>query len=130
MTRWLKNSKGLTLVELLAVVVILGIIAAIAVPVISGTIENSRERADLASLELVREAANRWAIDHEVENFQVVSMLELVNSGYLQGPTPLELQSVDRTFDQANIDVNTNGTYAITIWDLNPQQNIEDALNP
>ncbi len=37
----LNNEKGLTLVELLAVIVILGIIAAIAVPSIGGIIENS-----------------------------------------------------------------------------------------
>ena len=38
----LKNEKGLTLVELLAVIVILGVIAAIAVPSIGNIIENSR----------------------------------------------------------------------------------------
>ena len=41
----LNNEKGLTLVELLAVIVILGIIAAIAVPSIGGIIQNSREKA-------------------------------------------------------------------------------------
>ncbi|WP_027964169.1 type II secretion system protein [Halalkalibacillus halophilus] len=41
--RVLKNQKGVTLVELLAVIVILGIIALIAVPLISGVIEDSRE---------------------------------------------------------------------------------------
>ncbi|MFF5993508.1 type II secretion system protein [Lysinibacillus sp. KU-BSD001] len=44
----IKNEKGLTLVELLAVIVILGIIAAIAVPAIGNIIQNSRERAVLS----------------------------------------------------------------------------------
>ena len=38
----LKNEKGLTLVELLAVIVILGIIAAIAIPSIGNIVENTR----------------------------------------------------------------------------------------
>jgi type IV pilus assembly protein PilA len=41
----LKNQKGLTLIELLAVIVILGIIAAIAVPAIGNVIANSKEKA-------------------------------------------------------------------------------------
>ncbi|MEK6454894.1 type II secretion system protein [Caldifermentibacillus hisashii] len=44
----LKNQKGMTLVELLAVLVIIGIIAAIAVPMIGNVIQNSKERAVLS----------------------------------------------------------------------------------
>jgi type IV pilus assembly protein PilA len=45
----LKEQKGLTLIELLAVIVILGIIAAIAVPSILGIIENSKKDAHVAN---------------------------------------------------------------------------------
>ncbi|MFC4320957.1 type II secretion system protein [Litchfieldia salsa] len=47
MKKILKNQKGLTLIELLAVIVILGIIAAIAVPAIGNIIANSERKADL-----------------------------------------------------------------------------------
>ncbi|EIJ79046.1 hypothetical protein PB1_15849 [Bacillus methanolicus PB1] len=44
----LKNQKGLTLIELLAVIVILGIISAIAVPSIGGLINKSKSDATVA----------------------------------------------------------------------------------
>lgn len=45
MKKHIKNEKGLTLIELLAVIVILGIIAAIAIPSIGNVIQKSREDA-------------------------------------------------------------------------------------
>ena len=61
MTQVLKNKKGVTLVELLAVIVIMGIIAAIAVPAIGGLIKNSEEKAIVGTLTTVEEAARLYA---------------------------------------------------------------------
>lgn len=53
----LKNQKGMTLVELLAVLVILGIIAAIAIPMIGNTIKDSKEKAILADAQTILSGA-------------------------------------------------------------------------
>lgn len=45
MKKVLKNQRGLTLIELLAVIVILGIIAAIAVPAIGNVIDKTKDKA-------------------------------------------------------------------------------------
>jgi type IV pilus assembly protein PilA len=48
MKKRIKNQRGMTLVELLAVIVILGIISAIAVPSIGGIIEKTKKDAKVA----------------------------------------------------------------------------------
>lgn len=62
----IKNEKGLTLIELLAVIVILGIIAAIAIPSISGIIQNSREDAVKADAITILNAAKNYAAGNDV----------------------------------------------------------------
>ena len=48
----MKKRNGFTLVELLAVIVVLGVIALIAVPISKNLIDNSKEKADNYSIEL------------------------------------------------------------------------------
>ena len=56
----LTNQKGLTLIELLAVIVILGIIAAIAIPSIGNIIDNSKYGAIKSDAIMLINAANMY----------------------------------------------------------------------
>jgi type IV pilus assembly protein PilA len=68
--RLIKNEKGLTLIELLAVIVILGIIAAIAIPSIGGLINKTREDAVKADAVQLLNAAKLYATTNpkQIEN--------------------------------------------------------------
>jgi type IV pilus assembly protein PilA len=77
----LKNRKGVTLVELLAVLVILGIIAAIAIPTIGNLIDNSRQRAAEAEWTNIQEAARLYATSEEPA--AAFSLDDIETAGYI-----------------------------------------------
>ena len=56
----MKNNKGITLVELLIVIVILGIIAAVSIPAVGGIVENAQKDAILADALNLRSQANLY----------------------------------------------------------------------
>nr|WP_090741840.1 type II secretion system protein [Mesobacillus persicus] len=61
----LKNQKGLTLIELLAVIVILGIIAAIAVPAIGGIINKTEKDAKVSEGIQIVNSAKMYMSAHQ-----------------------------------------------------------------
>ena len=61
MSRWLKNRKsGFTMIELMVVVIIVAILSAIAVPLYTGYIKNSRKSEATARLGAVLTAAKSY----------------------------------------------------------------------
>jgi type IV pilus assembly protein PilA len=66
MKRYLKNQRGLTLIELLATIVILGIISAIAVPAIGGLIQNSKKDVTVANAQQMVNSAKLYIASHSI----------------------------------------------------------------
>jgi type IV pilus assembly protein PilA len=89
--RLVKNERGLTLIELLAVIVILGIIAAIAIPAIGGLIDNSKKDAHVSNAQQMINAA-KIAVTADKDLIPAnsnggtteISLGQLENDGYLE----------------------------------------------
>ena len=76
------KNKGFTLVELLAVIVILGIIMVIASSSVSKTLEESKKRAKFIAAQEITEIASAYM---EAEtNKTCVDVNELIRNGYLE----------------------------------------------
>ncbi|HJF32815.1 MAG TPA: type II secretion system GspH family protein [Sporosarcina psychrophila] len=94
----LNNEKGLTLVELLAVIVILGIIAAIAVPSIGGIIDNSRVKAIKADAQNILSAGNLYFVENSDKTVVTLDELKtgkfIDDAGSFNGATDVNIKKV------------------------------------
>lgn len=85
----MKKNKGFTLVELLAVIVILAILALIAVPNISGLLKKSRNNMFCKKVQSIEAAAKYYAQDYEdklefVDDMSSVKVATLLEYGYIK----------------------------------------------
>lgn len=130
MKKWFKNSKGLTLVELLAVIVILGVIAAIAIPALGGTIQNSKEKADVATYDMIRDAAIRWSMDQQASgltgNINYTTIGSLQTNGYLTDFQPEAQSNSNISFTHFSVTVDVGGTTTVAIYDQADEINRSD----
>ncbi|MBX6395927.1 MAG: prepilin-type N-terminal cleavage/methylation domain-containing protein, partial [Alicyclobacillaceae bacterium] len=59
-----KRQRGFTLIEMLAVVLILAIVAGVGFVVVNNQIEDSKVKTDMANLRTIADATNRYIMDN------------------------------------------------------------------
>jgi len=77
--RW--SRKGFTLVEIMIVVLIIGILLAIAVPNFIKARETSRTKSCIANLKQIDAATEQWAMDNKASQAATVGLTALIGAG-------------------------------------------------
>lgn len=123
-----RNQKGLTLIELLAVLIILGIILAIAVPSVVGVINRSKLQADIGSLNLIKDAGLRYALANNLTAASTTITVEnLRNEGYLNEVPAVQSNKVNQ-FGSVKIEFNGNKyTVKVYVETANPTTEITES---
>ena len=89
----MKSNKGFTLIELLAIIVILAVIALITTPIILNIINQSKEAANLRSVEAYAKAVEYAVMEYEYEN---------------NGELPADFDAISSKVSYSNSDVVCN----------------------
>jgi len=88
----MKKNKGFTLIEILAVVTIIGLIFILVIPKITTSLKNKKSDVDTTTTNLVLSATKLYVSDHSSKfektdgNVSCMPLRELVDKGYLDGP--------------------------------------------
>lgn len=92
-----KREKGFTLVELIVVIAVLTVIAAIVIPQFLGRVDQAKVDADEVTISQLEKLVMQYKVDNDGAA-PSPSLVELEGDKYLGGPIPEAQQDKSKTF--------------------------------
>jgi prepilin-type N-terminal cleavage/methylation domain-containing protein len=106
-----KDERGFTLIEIMIVVLIIGILLAIAVPNFVKARETSRAKSCVSNLKQIDSAKEQWAMDNKAGEGDTVTDAELWGTG---------------NYIKAEPSCPSGGAYTVDVVGVNPTCSIGD----
>lgn len=122
------NQKGFTLIELMVVVVILGILAAIVVPKFTNQTDKAREKRAMAEIKTIKTSVDVYAAEHDNNEYPTIAEIDnlLKKDGFKAGLTdPWGNRYRYHQYDDPD---NTKNDYAVLSSGPNGQLNDADDI--
>lgn len=110
MMKFLRSNKGFTLVELLIVVVIIGILVAIAIPVYSEITRSAKERACESNVRIIKSAILQYQVAENGDEPDDISEL----APYIEDFESLKCPVEGTAYTLDNLDDHLNGNHNST----------------
>lgn len=107
-----RDERGFTLIELMIVLIIIGVLAAIAVPNFMNAAATAKEKACLANMKTIQNAMELYYAEHSVYTNDPSELSQYFSGGKF--PTCTVDGDNDGTNDDYVITLNADGTYEIS----------------
>lgn len=95
-----KASRAFTLVEIMIVVVIIGLLAAMAIPAFQKVRQNSQDKAVMNNLRQLASAANQYFLEHGVISVAYEDIVGTSAEHYLRDFKPVAGEIYNEVFEQ------------------------------
>ena len=124
---------GFTLVELMGVIIILGVIALIAIPIVDRQLKESKNDLHQTQKENIKEAAKLWTAKN-IYNLPAsgescyIKYSDLVNGGFLDEELKDPKTNTIFTDDNVNIKIEKDTKYNKYTYDVNIGSNTDDKV--
>ena len=125
----LNRQNGFTLIELIMVIAVLGILAGIAIPRISGVQDKARYAAGETSLANMKTPLELYRVETgsypDVEDYEELKIALTGENGYLDNMQDILPKSSNNDWHYHNYSLENDGSYTLVITHPNLGKNLE-----
>lgn len=100
---YIRRENGFTLIEVMVVIIIIGVLSAMAIPKLVSSTENARRKADVATGHQVKAALDRYEVENGTYPTDLKSDSDIEGTVSCPSLIPKYISQLDKTTTQQNV---------------------------